>query len=198
MNLRLVSAAAAAALLAAGAAPSYAMRPRNHIADPKGDAKGNLGFADIVTGNFSTAGRGDQRALVGTLTLAGAPRTDPGFTYTLGAEVDGCGHVEFQYTPLAVSSLLQGEKSFYMFCDLPAGPSGTSSLHNEVSVSVRGRAITWSVPLIVLPPEMGPGALYSQFDAVADVAEPVIGSPVGGIPNQSVDMAFGATSWRLR
>ena len=186
---------AAAASLAAPAAG--AMRPANHLADPKGDAKGNLGFADIVTGNFSTAGRGEERALVATLTLAGPPRTDGGFTYTLGATVSGCGYVEFKYAPLAVSSV-QGAASFTMFCDAQAGPGGTSGLRDEVSLSVRGRSITWSVPLALLRPAMGPGALYTEFEAVADVAEPVVGSPAGGIPNQSVDMGYGATAWRLR
>lgn len=198
VRLRLVL--SVAALVAAAAVPSYgAMRPMSHLVDPKGDAKGNFGFLDIVSGNFSTAGRGEYRELVATLTLAGAPRTDAGFTYVFGAEVRGCGHVEFQYTPVSAQTAFSGEKSFYMFCDSSVTPSsGTQSLHEEVSVSVSGRTITWSVPLVMLPPGVGVGALYTDFEAVADVAEPVVGSPLLGIPNQSVDMGYGASTWRIR
>lgn len=192
-------AVAAAAVLAASTVPSYgAMRPMNHLVDPKGDAKGNLGFADIVSGSFSTAGRGEYRELVATLNLAGPPRTDAGFTYVFGAEVRGCGHVEFQYTPLALSTVFLGEKSFHMFCGTMPSTSTTPSLNEEVKVSVQGRSITWSVPLILLPPGVGAGAVYTDFEAVADVAEPVIGSPLLGIPNQSVDQGFGASTWRVR
>ena len=196
MRVRLLTALVATAALAAPA--SGAMRPLNQVVDPKGDAKANLGFADIVTGLWTTTGSGANRALVGTLTLAGAVRTEPGFTYEMSAEVEGCGRVEFAYTPTSVSGTQLGQKSFYIGCGAPDDPLGTMSLYDEVALNVHGRAITWTVPLRALPREVGPGSLYTTFEALADVAEPFFGTPVLGMPGHSVDMGYGNASWRMR
>lgn len=197
MRTRLV--ASVVALLAVTAVPSQgAMRQLNQVVDPKGDAKANLGFADIVTGRWTTVGRGDQRALVATLTLAGAPRTDPGFSYELSAQVDGCGPVQFTYRPFSVTGTGLGPKSFYIGCGAPDDIYGTMSLYDEVTLTIGGRTITWSVPLIALPREVNVGATYREFGAIADVAEPLTGSPLGMIGGTAVDIGFGAAVWRLR
>lgn len=185
-------------LAALAAVPAQgAMRQINQVVDPKGDAKANLGFADIVTGQWTTSGKGATRALVGTLTLAGAPRTDPGFTYELSAVVDGCGPVHFEYTPTSVSGTQLGNKSFYIGCGAPDDPLGTMALYDEVALTVKGRSITWSVPLRALPKEVQPGAVLRQFGALADVAEPAFGTGVLFVAH-SVDEGTGNGSWRLR
>ncbi|HEX8002218.1 MAG TPA: hypothetical protein VF519_05950 [Mycobacteriales bacterium] len=184
---------------AAVAAPPHAsaMRPFNQVVDPKGDARGNLGFADIVSARWYTTGTGAKRALAATLTLAGAPNTDPGFVYEVGARVDGCGSVEFRYTPLSVESAYRGPKAFFAFCGAPTSPD-PASWQEEVTLTVTGRTITWSIPLAVIPESVGLGALYSEFDATADAAEPVLGTPVLGIPSQSIDVGRGDGVWRVR
>ena len=197
MRTRLLASVAALAAFAAVPAGA-AMRPVSQVVDPKGDARGNLGFADIVSVRWSTAGKGDARALVATMTLAGAPRTDAGFVYEAGADVDGCGHVQFTYAPLSAEAAYRGPKSFYAFCGGPTETSGTTSRQGEVSVDISGRSITWSVPFAVLPPTIGLGRVYSSFDATADVAEPVVGTPVLGIPGQSIDQGQGNVTWRPR
>lgn len=185
------------AAFVAAAPAGAAMRQVNQVVDPKGDAKANLGFADIVTGLWTTTGSGASKALVGTLTLAGAPRTDAGVTYELSAMVDGCGPVHFEYTPTSVSGSQLGQKSFYIGCGAPDDPLGTMALYDEVALSVKGRAITWSVPLRALPKEVQPGVTFRQFGATADVAEPAFGTGVL-FAAHSVDEGTGNGAWRLR
>jgi len=198
MRTRLAVALAATLALGTAVPSQGAMRPLNQVVDPKGDAKANLGFADILTGRWTTQGTGTSRALVATLTLAGAPRTDPGFGYELSAQVDGCGLVQFAYRPFSVTGTSLGPKSFYIGCGAPDDIYGTMSLYDEVTLTIGGRTITWSVPLAALPREVNVGATYREFGAVADVAEPLTGSPVGLLPGASVDTGYGAAVWKLR
>lgn len=192
-------AAALAASLAIGAVPSYgAMRPISQVVDPKGDARGNLGFADIVTGLWRTTGSRDGKMLVATMTLAGPPRADGGFAYELRAQAAGCGTVSFGFAPGTVSATSLGAKSFYVGCGNPGDPLGTMTFYDEVSVAVSGRTITWAIPLSVLPKEVGVGTSLTAFEAVADVAEPVTGHPAGSMPNQSVDLGSGNGRWVIR
>lgn len=197
--MRTPLAATLVAALAAGAAPSdAAMRPANHVVDPKGDAKGNLGFADVVTGVWRTSGRGQARALVATLELAAPPRADRGFVYDMRAQAEGCGTVTFRFAPGTAAERNLGPKSLYLACGSPEEVTGSTSFHSEVGVHVSGRTITWSIPLAVLPRQLRVGTSLTEFEAIADVGEPLTGYPAGSIPDQSIDMGFGYGRWVVR
>lgn len=204
--MRLRAATSAAIAVAAGLlvvpAEGAMRRQVNQIVDPKGDARGDvngtLAFLDVVTGRWRVEGTGARRALVASLTLAATPNADRGFHYELQAEVEGCGTVVFEYSPGTVSATRLGAKSLYLGCGAPGEPLGSMSLYDEVSVDVDGTTLTWSVPLSALPEEIRPGALFSDFWAVTDVADPVFGESAGSAPKQTVDSGHGDGSWRLR
>ena len=207
MRLRLTAVAAVAALAALPAAASGATA-RPQIRDLKGDVRGGLAYLDILSAQWSSTGRGASKALVATLTLAAPPKTDRAFAYELHSEVSGCGSVLFQYAPGTVSEATNhlqqpqvndglGAYSMWLEC---GGDSATGStiVWREMTFTIKGNVITWSVPLTALPDEVQVGARFSAFAAVADVGEPVFGISLVGRGGQSLDYAEGDGVWKLR
>lgn len=209
MRSRLVAAVTLAALATLPAVASGAPA-RPQIRDPKGDARGGLAQVDIVTAQWSTTGRGASKALVATLTLAGAPNTERGFAYEMKSEVTGCGTVWFEYAPGTVSEATNllgnpevndglGASSLWLECGGDGGTTtGSMLVYREMTFSVKGNVITWSVPLTALPEQVQPGAVFSDFKAIADVAEPVMGLSTTGGFGQGLDFGQGDGVWIMR
>lgn len=207
MRLRLVATLVAATALATPADAAYG---RDQVKDAKGDARGGLASLDILSARWSTSGRGASKALVATLTLAAAPEKDVPFVYEMHSEVGGCGTVSFQYAPgnlLSYAHLLGQPEvsdspivwSVWIECGGDGGTmTGSSLVHKQVTFTVKGNTLTWSVPFSALPPQIGPGTLYSDFSAVADAGEPTMGLSLLGRPGQSLDHARGDGAWRPR
>ncbi|MDQ1710791.1 MAG: hypothetical protein QOE45_241 [Frankiaceae bacterium] len=181
----LVTALAAAAVLAtpvlAGAAPA----PAPQIVDPSGDAVGTQSSLDIVSVKFSTTGtttvikKGKKKItvytptkLVVTETLAAAPSTQAPTRYRIQAEIDGCGSLDLIYANGAdgpVGSL---------WLDCPEGDasdplSGGTLL--DVTPKIKGNALTWEFSLKSLPKQVKVGSVISGFRAYTDAADPLTG-----------------------
>jgi len=215
MRARLTAAALAATALAAAvptaghAATSRSSRPQ--VADPVGDAKGGVATFDVVSGRWSVTGRGAAKSLTAVLTLAGAPNTDRGFSYELKSDVRGCGTVWFEYAPGTVSEATNalgqkdvndglGAYSLWLNCGGgESGPAGESMLvYRELTFTVKDNVITWSVPFSALPRQVQPGAIMEDFEAIADVAEPVMGLSTTGGLGQGLDYGRGDGVWIVR
>lgn len=190
MRLRLVAAVAAASALLAPAAQGATNRPQ--VRDPKGDVVTGAAELDIVSAQWSTSGRGDDKSLVATLTLAAPPNTGVPYVYEMSSKVRDCGTVWFRYMPGTVASYASGGPGeLWLECG--------SELYDQVlSFTVRGNTLTWSIPLSVLPEQVQPGALFYDFEALADAGEPAFGHSVTGIADYALDIAFGDGTWRMR
>lgn len=205
MRLRLSAAAAVAAALAVLPTAASGARSPDQIRDAVGDVLAEQAYADIVSARWSSPGSGDDKALVVSMTLAAPPRTEAPFVYELEATVRGCGVIWFQYAPGSVIGMINhpadptsdaAGASVWIECGDPSSPSGSSSLH-RLSFTVKGNTLTWSVPLLMLPPQIQVGSFFSGFTAASDVGEPVLGtSPIW--PAEVVDTAVGDGVWRIR
>ena len=210
MSPRLIAAVTAAAV-ALLSPPAEGAPARDQVVDPRGDAKGGQAYTDILSARWSTSGRGAGRSLVVTMDLAAAPKTERPYVYETRSEVLGCGTVIFDYAPGPLAdelgrlnqpsihdeSLAAGVWFECMHGD-PGPADSSGSLHEEVTLSVKGTTLTWSVPFGHLPERVGPGAVFHEFTALADVGEPFFGlSPLAG-SGQSVDHAQGDGIWVMR
>lgn len=202
--------AAAVAALAIAATPASSAAPRDQIRDAVGDARGDLKYVDIVSARWSSTGTGASKALVASMTLAEPPKAEQPFVYDLRSEVRGCGTVWFQYSPGNLANeanrlnnpmIADGDttKSVWIECGDPGnGTTGSGLVYKQMTFSVKGNTITWSVPLTALPPELQVGAVFSQFSAAADAGEPMFGISLAGGFGHSLDHAVGDGIWRLR
>lgn len=199
--MRVRIAAAVAVSVAVLATPAQGALNRPQVMDPKGDVRGGIAELDIVSARWSTAGRGADRALVATLTLAAAPKREVPYVYDMKSEVRDCGTVWFQYTPGTVMTVLDD-------VDHPAVSGGDTTAHvwlecgdmvyDEMTFTLKGNTITWSVPLTLLPESVQMGSVFYDFSALADIGEPVTGHSAPGIVAQSADNAFGDGTWRMK
>ncbi|HEV2889464.1 MAG TPA: hypothetical protein VGX28_03740 [Frankiaceae bacterium] len=188
---RLLAAVAAATALLAPSA--YASPNRPQITDPKGDAVTGAAELDIVSARWSTSGRGNDKALVATMTLAAPPKDGVPYTYELSSVVRDCGVVWFRYTPGALLMTLGGTVPGEVWAEC-----ADEVYDSVITLTVTGSTITWSIPVDVLPPQITTGSLFYDFAALADAGEPAYGHSVAGIADQALDDAFGDGSWRLR
>lgn len=197
MTRSVLAAALAAAVMAAPAGAA----PRDQIVDPKNDARGSVAGMDIHTVRWSLTGSGAARALTVKMTLGSAPRDHSGVAYEAHANARGCGAVWFEYSPGTVAeatnalgqpAVNDGMRAASLFLDCGG------VIHHKLAYEAKGNAITWSIPLTALPPQVQPGALFSAFEGFADFAEPVVGSPIGAVAKQSVDYARGDGVWKMK
>jgi hypothetical protein len=178
--LALVTVASALAF----AAPAQA-KPFTY-SDAKGDMPANAGL-DIVGVTYSTEGtttvtkvRGrkvtsyEPTRLVATLTLAGAPVTQPGVKYRVESEVEGCGTLSFVYAVSAQSTLVLSQGS--LACGGAAGTTGGDTLFFDPKFTVKGSKLIWNVPLKALPKNARAGALLYKFAASVDLTDPAVGT----------------------
>lgn len=178
----LVSLASAVAL----AAPAQA-KPFTY-SDAKGDALVPDAAFDIVGVTYSTEGvtsvtksRGktvkkyDPTKLVVTMTLAAAPKQQPGIKYRAEAQISECGSLNFFYAPTLAGDLAPAA-NLTVGCGGPDGPAGGNSLFLDPKLSIKGTKLIWSIPLKALPKVARAGALISQLKSSVDVVEPVLGS----------------------
>ncbi len=186
---RVLTAATAATALLAPAA--YGAPGRPQVRDAKGDVRGGMAELDIVTTQWSTSGRGESKALVATMTLAAPPKQEAPFSYHAFADVRDCGSVSFSYAAGAVETMRSGHPAdFWASCD-------GGVLNSVVTVTVKGNTLTWSVPVSALPEQVQPGAVFSRFESIADVGEPLFGYSFTGQADESLDYASGAAVWRM-
>lgn len=202
MRPRLVAAAALAVLAALPAAASGAPA-RPQVRDPKGDARGNLAHADIVSGYWSTTGRGESKALVVTMTLAGPVKSEVGNMYEMRAEARACGPVWFSYSPGTIAEATQQLNQPAINDGMGAGRvhiecTAEKNLYKPLKIVVKDNVITWTIAFKDLPPQLQPGTTVWAFEAVADVAEPVIGEAPLSHVGQSIDTAYGDGIWKIR
>ncbi len=190
MRTRLLAAVAAATALAT--APAYGATDRPQIRDVKGDAVTGAAELDIVSARWSTSGSGPDRNLVATMTLAAPPKQEVPYVYELSVDVRGCGTMLFRYMPGSAASFAN-TKPGEIWVECPSRIYDT-----VIGLTVTGNSITWSIPISVLPPEIGPGAVFSEFEALADVGEPGFGHSVTGVAGHALDVAWGDGTWRMR
>lgn len=209
MRLRLATALTAAGL--ALISPYADAAVRDQVIDVKGDVRGGDAGMDILSARYGTTGRGASKALVVSMTLASAPKTERPFSYELRNEIRGCGTVQFDYAaaPLADElgrlnqpSVHDGSLAVGVWFECMHGAPGpadsSGSLHEEVGFTIKGNTMTWSVPFSLLPELVQPGAVFHDFDAIADIGEPVFGLPVLGNSGQSLDYGRGDGVWIMR
>lgn len=201
MRVRLAVPTALAVAAALLAAPAGAASNRPQIRDPKGDVRGGITELDILTARWSTTGKGDSLRLVATMTLAGTPKKDVPFVYEMQSQVRGCGTLWFQYTPGTVFTHMDelGQPTISdgdMTASVWAACGGL--VYKELEFTHKGDTISWSVPVALLPPQIEPGVVFSDFRAVADVGEPVMGHSVLALAEQSLDHGRGDGVWIMR
>jgi hypothetical protein len=201
MRTRLAVLAALAALTAA-AVPGHAAAPKPQIVDAPNDAVGGQAATEIVSALWSTTGdtvttkvRGKKKVvytpkkLVVTLTLAGAPATNP-VGYRTAADIAGCGNVEFTYQSGTPGGSILGDAALWHDCG-----SEETVLVAGVKHTVGATSITWEYPLKALGAKAG--AAVTGFVASVDVNEPVFGSDGTHNFDVHVDGAASTTVWKL-
>jgi hypothetical protein len=215
----LVTALAAAAVLATPALSGAAAPAPPQIVDPSGDAVGSQTALDIVSVKFSTTGttsvvkKGKKKItvytptkLVVTETLAAAPSTTQSARYRIQAEIDGCGGFDLIYANAADGPV----GSLWLDCPAGADPTSGGTLTN-VTPKISGSTLTWEFSLKSLPAEVKVGSAVSSFKAYTDLADPVLGLigtgdgasallNVPGDPSNAkavVDSATGTAVWKI-
>lgn len=195
----------AALLVAATQNPSNAAAPKPQIVDPAGDAVGMQGGADIVSVTYATTGVGSGRAyvpkkLVITMTTAADVFTTPGLTYEVSAMTTSCDVVTFsaqQGTPYSAVVGVNGWAEWGS-CTKPT-TDGDSSVE-LITVVAKGKTLTWSYSIKMLPKDLKIGTAFSDFEARVDPTNPVVPFPssLTSTDRGLVDIGTGNVTWKLR
>lgn len=176
------------ALLAVAGAVAFAApaeaKPFSY-SDPR-DMPAHAGL-DIVSVSYATEGTTSTRKvrgrtvrtyeptkLVVTMTLAGAPLTEPGVRYRSDAQIDGCGWMSFWYSRGAANDALP-QSWLNVGCGGPAGTTGGDTLFIDPKFTIKGSKLSWTVPLKALPKNARAGALLFDFRSSVDVVDPAFG-----------------------
>lgn len=192
---------AAALLVAATQLPSHAATPKPQITDAAGDAVGAQPGADLVSVVYSTTGTGSGRSyrpkkLVVTMTMAGDVITSPGLTYEVEAQTSTCDVVTFSAQQGTPYSAVVGVNGWADWGSCVNGEDGVEL----ITAVAKGKTLTWSFSLKMLPKDLEVGTVFSDFEARIDPTNPVVpfSSSTTGTALGLVDKATGAGTWKLR
>lgn len=199
----LVSIASAVALAAPAQAKPYT------YSDAKGDMAADPGL-DIVGVTYATEGvttvtksRGktvktyEPTKLVVTMTMAGAPKQQPGVKYRVDAQISECGSLNFTYAPTLAQDVLSNSQ-LVVGCGGPNGTAGGNSLFLDPKFAIKGNKLIWTVPLKALPKVARAGALISQMKSGVDLTEPVLGTlGPDDFGNAVLDSASSNGDWEV-
>lgn len=183
IKLRLAAFVAATAALAAGMPNANAVAPQ--IVDPVGDVKGAQAAYDIVGVTFDTTKVVSYTTVkkkkvktvtlkdfTVTMTLAGDASVLPGTSYQVISDETPCGRL-YAYTYFSALDGGPGNSLQFANCG-PETPQGDSTLL-EPTVTVKGKTITWSVPVKTLPAPIKAGSAFGSMFAYTAPTEPVVG-----------------------
>lgn len=202
-TVRLALAAAGLAAIGMVGSSSAATAPTKlTVSDAAGDALATQKAYDITRVTFTTKGVTTKKgrvvtykpkALVITMTIAGAFATTAGSNYEVDANVAGCGYANFSYRP--GSALDSG--GVFTECGSPADETGSTATLYAYPPTVKGSTVTWDVPLNGLSEEFRQGAVLSGISALATQNDPVFGLVGTGLIGAEGNFDSAATDKRF-
>ncbi len=170
-------------------------------ADPIGDAAGGKSGLDIVSVSYATTGRTERGRYVATSLVVTVKAADdivqaPGATYSVDADIVGCGWMTFTY-----SAQTEASGRLYTTCAPNLAP-GYSRVY-EIDAEVQGDTLTLIARLSQLE-SIGVGQVLRGFETYTTAEDPVFavyGSRAlrdGANVDAAADAAFSDGRWVIR
>jgi hypothetical protein len=195
---RLVLVAVLAAAVAATALPGEAVNTKPQVVDSATDSTGGQAGLEIVSALWTTTGDTVVTKVRGHRVTQYTPLKSAPFYYETSASVAGCGTLRFTYNPGTVYSAVVSESFLWYDCgpgDDVQGPGLT--LLTDVKMTFGAKSITWEYPIKALGKSVKVGAPVTEFSAITDVEEPVLGLYGPKDAAHPIDEGTGDVTWKL-